>query len=129
MVELPGMCVALGRPLMIVERDARANDIHQRKSAVNQRSLYQGNELFLVAREAARDLGRTETQCHAHRIDRFLSVWLTFLRLGTDVCGCRKLSFCQSVDSIVLNDVTHIEVTPDRVHKLPHTDGQGITVT
>ena len=53
------------------------------------------HELFLVTREASRDIARAQAQRGADRVDRFLVIRLTFFRLAADIGRCGELSLRQ----------------------------------
>ena len=52
---LLGPVPALGRAVEVVERDARADDVEERRPLVLEGGLQQGDELLLVAGERPRD--------------------------------------------------------------------------
>lgn len=69
-VVLADVFVALGAAGVVVEGDAGADDIEEGGALVQDRALDQWHELFLVAREAARDIGCAELQGEADQVDR-----------------------------------------------------------
>jgi hypothetical protein len=65
LVVLAHVVVALGAAGVVVEGDARAEDVDDRRARVRDRGLDQRHELALVAGEAARDEGRAHLQRQA----------------------------------------------------------------
>ena len=71
-VVLTSECIALGRADVVVEGDARRDDVDHREALVHQPRLDQRHELLLVAGEAARDEGAAEAQRRETGIHRRL---------------------------------------------------------
>ena len=134
-IRMHGFVVVLARELVtlrradvVVERDARRDDVDHREALVHQSGLDQRHELLAVAGEAARDERAAEREGREARVDRRLLVLFAFLGLRADVRGCRELAFRQPVDAVVLAHVQHVHVAADRVRKLAETDRQRIAV-
>ena len=81
LVVLAHVVVALGRARVVVERDAGADDVDEGRALVRDRRFHQGNELLLVAGEAARDEGGAHDKRERHGVHRLVRVHLAALRL------------------------------------------------
>src|SRR5690606_34254168 len=121
--------VALGRALVVVERDAGRDHVHQREALVRERGLEDGHQVLLVAREAARDERRAQRERQQHRVDRRQFVDITALRLRAHVRRRGELALGQAVDAVVLDDVADVQVAADRVAHLPEADGERVAVS
>ncbi len=119
---------ALGRTRMIVERDAWADHVDERRPVMRHRGLYQRHELPLVARERAPDERRTRHQRHADQVDRRVVVGAAGLRLRPAVRRRRELPLGQPINAVVLGDVDHVHAAPHAVHELPQPDRRRVAV-
>ena len=113
---------------MVVEGDARRNHVHQREAAMGDGCLQDGNQLFLVARETARDECSADAQAQHHRINGGHAIGFTLFTLRADIGGCRKLTLGQSVHAVVLDDVNHPQVAPDGMAHVTQADGERIAI-
>jgi hypothetical protein len=126
---LAHVIVALGRTHVVVEGDAGAHDVDQRRTLMLDRCLDQRNELFLVARKAARDERRAQCQRDHGEIDRFVAIDRPALALAAAVGGCRELSLGKAVHAVVLDDVDHVDATAEAVRELAQSDRRRIPVS
>ena len=113
---------------MIVERDARADDIEKRRTAMRDCGLDQRHELLLVAGKSTRDIRRAELQRESDEIDRRIAVDDAFLRHRALIRGRRKLAFGEAVHAVILDDVDHVHAAPDRVNELADADRRRVAV-
>jgi hypothetical protein len=74
LVVLAHVVVALGRPVVVVERDARRDHVDEGRALVRERALDERDELVLVAGEAARDIRGPELQRHEDEVDALVGV-------------------------------------------------------
>ena len=127
-VSLPGVHVALGGALVIVEGHAWRDDVHEREALVGQARLEDREELVPVAGEAARDEARAQGQRHQHGVDRSLDVRLAPLRQGSHIGRRGELPLGEAVHAVVLDEVEHVEVAANGVAELAEADGQGVSI-
>ena len=93
-----------------------------------QAGFNQGYELFFVPREAARNKCAAQPERRNHRVDGLLFVDLALFGLAADIGRSGKLPFGKTVYPVVLDDVEHIQVSPQRVRELPKADGKRIPI-
>src|SRR5260370_41860771 len=98
---------ALGRAEMIVEGDARADDVDEGGAVMRDRCLQERHELRLVAGEAARDEGRAELHRHAGHVDGGIGVHQPALALRPRVRDRRDRTLGEAVDAVVLDQILH----------------------
>src|SRR5712672_122550 len=120
--------VALGRAGVVVERDARADDVNKGGAFVRNRRFDEGDELLLVARETSRDEGRALDQGERNGVHRRVRVHLPALCLRTLVRGRRELALGQPVYAVVLEDVGHVHAAAHDVRELPQADRRRVAV-
>ena len=120
--------VALGRALVVVERDARRDDVEHHGAAMRERRLEQRQQLLLVARERARDERRAELDRQRARVDRRQVVDDAGLELRAEVRRRRELALGQAVAAVVLDDVDDRQVAAHQVHELADADRAGVAV-
>ena len=113
---------------MVVEGDAGREHVDQPESLVPDAGLDHRHQLVLVSGEAPRDERTPLSHGHLHRVDGLLLVDLALLGLGAHVRGGGKLPLGQAVDTIVLDDVEHVEIAAQRMRELAQPDGQGVAV-
>ena len=128
MIMLAREGVALGRSFVIVEGHAGRQHVDQGEAPMAHAGLDQRHELHLVAGEAARDESRAQGERQQDRIDRRALIDVALLGLRSDVRRRRKLALGESVDAVVLDQIEHVHVAPDRVHHLSQADGQRVAV-
>src|SRR6185295_15493335 len=90
-VVLADVLVALGGAGVAVEGDAGADDIDEGGALVGDGGLDEGEELVLVAAEAAGDEARAHEEGEADGVDGGVFVGHAFLRLGPLVGGGGEL--------------------------------------
>ncbi len=128
LVVLAHVVVALGRALVVVERDAGRDHVEEGRALVRERALDERHELLLVAGEAARDVRGAELQRHEHEVDALVGVDRAALRLRAAV-GCRgELSLGEPVDAVVFDDVGHVHAAAHDVRELPDADRGRVAV-
>ena len=91
--------------------------------------LNEGHQLCFVARKASPHEGGADFNADSHQINRHIGIDIAFFAHRLGVHSGRVLTFGQSVASIVLNDISHVEVTAHDVRKLTHADRCGIAVS
>ena len=85
----------------------------------------QRNQVEFVPREPAGNEGAAKINGRQNRINRRLDVGLTTLTSSAaDIRGGRKLSFSQSVNTVVLQHIQHVYVAPDGMTELAEPDGK-----
>ncbi len=120
--------VALGRAFVIVEGDARADDVQHGGAPVAERRLEQLAYLLGIAREGARDEGRVSGQRLDADVDRRQLIHTRILKFLADVrCG-GKLALGQAIDAVILDDVNHRYVAADHVLELAQADAARVAV-
>jgi hypothetical protein len=119
---------ALGRAGVIVERDARRNDVDERRPFMLERGLDERHQLRLVAGKAARHERGAKADRHADEIDRLVKRARALLALRTAVCSGGKLSLGQPVHAVVLDDIDHVDAPPHGVGELAEPDRRRVTV-
>ena len=119
---------ALGRAGVVVEGDAGADDVDERRALVADRSRDQRHQLGLVAGKTARHKARAELQRDRHQVDGVVGVHHALFRLRAAVGGGGELALGQAVDAVVLDDIGHVDAAPDRMRELAEADGRGIAV-
>jgi hypothetical protein len=120
--------VALGRVVVVVEGDARADHVEDRQALVAERGFEQRLELFGVAGKAARDKGGVGGQRLQADIQRHEGVDACVLEHLALVGGGAELALGQAVDAVVLHDVDHGQVAPHQVLETADADGGGVAV-
>src|SRR4029079_3212393 len=113
---------------VVVEGDARADDVDEGGALVGDGGLYQRDELGLVAAEAARDEGGAHQQGQADRVDGGVLVGRALLRLAALVGGGAELALGEAVDAVVLEDVGHVHAAAHDVRELAEADRGGVAV-
>src|SRR5437899_8794 len=83
--------VALGRTVVVVERDARRDDVEHRRSAMGDRRLDQRHDLLAVAAERPHDERTSKSKGHRARVDRLERVDGALLLHRAEVGGRREL--------------------------------------
>ena len=127
-VVLAHVVVALGRAGVVVERDARADDVDERRALVLDRRPDERHELVFVAREAARDKRRAELQGEHHHVDRGIGVRDAALGFRAAVGGGGELALGEAVDAVVLDDVDHVDAAAHAVRELAEPDRRRVAV-
>src|SRR5207253_4268412 len=120
--------VALGRAWMVVEGDTGTDHVDKSRAAMQYGRLDQRHELRLVAGKASRDECRTELQRKHDHVDGLIAVDGPSLALRASVRGRGKLSLGQPVNTVVLDDIEHVDATPHGMSKLSEPDGRRIPV-
>src|SRR4029078_4639576 len=120
--------VALRAAGVVVERDARTDDVDQRRAAVTDPSLDERNELLLVAREAAGDVAGAELKRNLDEVDRRVAVDRALLALAAGGGGRRELALGEPVDTVVLDDVRHVDAASHCVRELAEADRRRVAV-
>ena len=120
--------VALRRAVVVVEGDARRDDVDHRRAAVRDRRLEHRQQLLLVAGERPRHERRAELDRQRAGVDRRQVVDDAVLGLRSEVGGRRELPFRQPVAAVVLDDVDERQVAPHQVHELADADRAGVAV-
>ena len=128
LIVLSHIIETLGRPHMVVERDARRDDVDEGGAFVLDRGLDHRHHLFLVAGERAGDKGGAELQRECDEVDGIVGIGRAALGFRSAVGGCRELAFGEAVDAIILDDIDHVHAAAQRVRELPEPDRGGITV-
>src|SRR5205085_2350552 len=94
--------VALGRTLVIVERDTGRDYVDEGESLVLQARLEHRHELSLVAGKAASNKGRAEREREETPVDGLHRVLLSLLAHRSGIGRGGELPFGQTVDTVVL---------------------------
>lgn len=123
-----GVFVALRGTFVVVEGDAWADDVEHGCSFVRGRRLEQGYELFRVSGERACNESAAELDGQTAEIDRREFVQNTGFQFGTEIGGSGELTFGQTVDAVVFDDVYHRHIASDQVAELTKTDRCGVAV-
>ena len=95
---------------------------------MRERALQNVDHLLRIAGISARNVAASELHCQRTEIHRRQIVDHAGLQLRAFVGSRRKLSLCQAVHTIVLDDVKHRNVAADHVHELAESDGSGVAV-
>src|SRR4051812_12561844 len=127
-VVLADVLVALGGAGVVVEGDAGADDVDEGGALVGDGGLDEGDELVLVAAEAAGDEARAHEEGEAHGVDGGVLVGQALLRLRAFVGGRGELALGEAVDAVVLEDVGHVHAAAHDVGELAEADGGGVAV-
>ena len=113
---------------MVVEGHARRDHIEKGESVEGESRLQQGDQLFLVTTEGARDEGGTQFQRQTAQVDGGFARKRSTLRWAPAIRSGRELSLGQTIDAIVLDDVDHPGVATDDVNELTHPDAGGVAI-
>src|SRR3712207_1306312 len=69
-------------------------------------------------------------KCKSYRIDRIVNIWLRKRFSLHPQFECRRsLPLCQSIDSVIEDDVDHVYVSAPCAHKMTRTNSKAITIT
>jgi hypothetical protein len=128
LVVLAHVIEALGRAEVVVEGDARADDVDEGGAVMGDGGLQERHELRLVAGEAARDEARAQLQRHGDHVDGGIGVGDAALALRALVGRRRELAFCQAVDAVVLDQIDHVDAAADAVRELAEPDRRAVAV-
>ena len=120
--------VALRRTVVVIEGDARRDDVEDCHAAVRDRGLDQGHQLLAVAAEGAGHERAAQGQRDRAGVDRLESVDRPLLLHRAQVGGGRELALGQAVRAVVLDDVGAVDVAPDHVQELTQPDRRGVAV-
>ena len=127
-VVLAHVIEAFGRAFMVVEGDAGAQAVDEGGAFVAERAFDEGDELGLVAGEAAADIGGAELQGDGDEVDGFVVVGDALFRLGALVGGGGELALGEPVDAVVFNDIRHVDAAADGVGELAEADRGAVAV-
>src|SRR5437588_2313039 len=104
---------------MIIEGDTGRDNIDKRKSSMCERGFQNWYQLLLIARKTTRNKRRPYTESEHDRIDRRHLVCFSSLALRPSIGRRRKLTLCQPIDAVVLNDVDQPHIAPDGMAHVP----------
>ena len=128
LVVVLGVGVALGRSLVVVERDARRDDVDHAGALVADRGLEDREQLLLVAGERARHERRAQLDGQRADVDGRQVVDHAVLERAAEVGRRRELALGEAVAAVVLDDVDQRQVAPHQVHELADADRAGVAV-
>src|SRR6516162_8243219 len=109
---------ALGGTNVIVEGNTGRNHIDEGRAVVRDCRLDDWNQLVFVAGEGTGDEACTELQRHRYQVDRVVSVNEPTFGLRSTIRRSRKLAFGQTINTIILHDINHVDTPPQTVRKL-----------
>src|SRR5581483_216263 len=107
-IVLSSVCVTFCGPFMIVERDARRNHINECKALMFEGRFNDGDQLLLLSGKAASHEGNPERKGKHDGIDRRYTIGLPALAFRSHIGGCGELSFGQSIDAVVFDNIDNI---------------------
>ena len=113
---------------MVVECDAGRKHVDEREATMPHARLDQRHELRLVAGEAARHEGGAERERQQHGIDGRTLIHLALLGFRADIRGGGELALGEPINAVVLDQIQHVHIAPDRMHQLAEADRQRIAV-
>ena len=90
--------------------------------------LDERHQLRFVARETPPNEGRTHLDTDADQVNRGIGIDVALFTYRVGVHGCRVLALCESIAAVVLDDVSHIQITAHDMCKLAHTDRGRIAI-
>ena len=120
--------VGLGGAFVIVEGDARRDDVEHDGALMGDGGFQHGAELALVAGEGAADESCAEFDGEAAGIDGREIVDDSGFQFGTEIGGGGELAFGEAVHAVVFDDVDHGKIAAHEVNELADADGGGVTV-
>ena len=86
-------------------------------------------QLILIPGKTPCHKSCTEFQRQSSEINRTKHGRIACLSNGSRIRSSGILSFSQAVATIVHHDIDHVEVSPDDMGKLPHTNRSRITIS
>ena len=92
------------------------------------RAFDQRYQLLLVTGEAAADVGGTELQRKTDHVDWFVAVDDAALGFRAFVSGGGELPFGEAVDTVVFDDIDHVDAAPHAMRKLAESDRRRVAV-
>src|SRR4029078_11279020 len=113
---------ALGRAGMVVEHNARADHVDEGRALMRDRGLDDRNQLLLVAREGAGDKAGAQLERHRDEIDGIISVDDAALGLRAAVSRGRELALGEAVNTVVLDNIDHVDAATQAVRELAEAD-------
>src|SRR5262245_66397740 len=110
---------------MIVNRLAGTDDIQDRATFVGQSALDEWRKLFTVARKTAGDVGCAQSDCQLGEIDSGNIVDLAALHHRADISGSGKLPLGETVNAVVLDNISDVHVATHHVAEISQADRRG----
>src|SRR5580765_6679039 len=92
------------------------------------RRLEHGAELALVARKGASNQGCAELNRHRAGVNRREIVDYTGFQLRSEVGGGGELSFGQTINAVVFDDVDDRKIAAHQVDELADADGRRVAI-
>ncbi len=126
MILAPG--VGVEGVALVVEGDARADDIQHGDAVVGKGRLEQFLDLLWVAGKGARHKGGVGGQRFHADVDRHIGVGALVLQVQAHFGGGGELALGEAVHAVVLDDVEHVHVAAHDVLELAHADAGGVAV-
>ena len=109
---------------MIPERSELSRSVKSTWARMRDAGFYQRYELFTIPRKATPDKTRTHGNRRSHRVDVLHLVDSALFRRAAGIRRGRELAFGEPIDSVIFDQVQHVDVAPDDMTKLAKTDRQ-----
>src|SRR6184192_1374329 len=91
-------------------------------------ALDQGGQLLAIAGKAPGHVSRVQSDRELRQVDGQDVVDLPALHDGSDISRDGELSFCQTINAVVFDDINNIHIAAHHVTEIPQADNRRIAI-